>query len=79
MQRYVSPTDPLVAELVDRLDPDQREAFEERAGIVQFDAGLPRDLMPKHWPCLMCSAATRPYCPASLSWRLNWMAAPNGC
>ena len=43
MQRYVSPTDPLVAELVDRLDPDQREAFEERAGIVQFDAGLPRD------------------------------------
>jgi hypothetical protein len=39
---YVIPTDPLVAELADRLDPNQREAFEERAGIVQFDAGLPR-------------------------------------
>jgi hypothetical protein len=42
MQAYVSPTDPLVAELLTRLDPDQREAFEERAGLVQFDAGLPR-------------------------------------
>ena len=39
---YVIPSDPLVAELVAGLDPNQREAFEERAGIVQFDAGLPR-------------------------------------
>ena len=39
---YVTPSDPLVAELVAGLDPDQREQFEERAGIVQFDAGLPR-------------------------------------
>jgi hypothetical protein len=39
---YVTPSDPLVAELVAGLDPNQREAWEERAGIVQFDAGLPR-------------------------------------
>jgi hypothetical protein len=39
---YLTPTDPLVAELADRLDQNQREDFEERAGIVQFDAGLPR-------------------------------------
>jgi hypothetical protein len=45
---YVSPTDPLVAELVERLDPCQREAFEERAGIMQFDGQLPRG----HAECL---------------------------
>ncbi len=42
MQAYVSPTDPLVTELVERLDASQREDFEERAGIMQFDGGLPR-------------------------------------
>ena len=39
---YVTPTDPLVAELVERLDANQREDFEERAAIMQFDGGLPR-------------------------------------
>ena len=39
---YVTPTDPLVAELVERLDASQREDFEERAGIMQFDGQLPR-------------------------------------
>ena len=42
MQVYVSPTDPLVAELVERLDASQREAWEERAAIMQFDGQLPR-------------------------------------
>jgi hypothetical protein len=42
MEAYVSPTDPLVAELVERLDASQREAWEERAGIMQFDGQLPR-------------------------------------
>lgn len=42
MQAYVSPTDPLVAELVERLDASQREAWEERAGIIQFDGQLSR-------------------------------------
>ena len=36
------PIDPLVATLVDRLNDNLREAFEERAGILEFEAGLPR-------------------------------------
>ncbi len=39
---YVSPTDPLVAELVTRLDDALREDFEERAGIMEVDDQLPR-------------------------------------
>jgi hypothetical protein len=48
MQAYVSPTDPLVAELVERLDASQREAWEERSAIMQFDGQLPRG----HAECL---------------------------
>ena len=48
MQAYISPTDPLVAELVERLDASQREAWEERAAIMQFDGGLIRG----HAECL---------------------------
>lgn len=36
------PLDALVADLVKRLDENHREWFEERAGIVEFDAGHPR-------------------------------------
>ena len=43
-----SPVDPIVQTLVARLDADLREAFEERAGIVQFDAGTSR----AHAECL---------------------------
>ena len=32
----------IVADLLNRLDADCREAFEERAGIMEFDAGLNR-------------------------------------
>lgn len=39
---------PLVAELVNRLDANLREAFEERAGILEFEALLPRG----HAECL---------------------------
>jgi hypothetical protein len=35
------PLDPLVAEMVERLNPNYREWFEERAGILEFDAGYP--------------------------------------
>lgn len=42
MQAYVTPTDPLVAELVGRLDSNLREDFEERAGIMEVDGQLPR-------------------------------------
>jgi hypothetical protein len=35
-----TPVDPLVAEMVELLDADQREEFEERAGIIEFDGQL---------------------------------------
>jgi len=34
---------PLVAEIVDRLSEDHRELWEERAAIIQYDAGYSRD------------------------------------
>ena len=42
------PMDALVAEVVDLLDARLREEFEERAGILEFDAGYPRG----HAECL---------------------------
>lgn len=39
---------PIVSELVARLDDNLREAFEERAGIMEFDGGLARE----HAECL---------------------------
>jgi hypothetical protein len=33
----------VVSELIERLDADVRELFEERAGIVEFEGGLPRE------------------------------------
>ena len=74
---YVTPTDPLVAELVERLDASQREAWEERAAIMQFDGQLPRGHA-SAWRCSTCCVGIHRCCPASLSWRLNWMAR-NGC
>jgi hypothetical protein len=38
----------IVEELLKRLNEDQREEFEERAGIMQYDGGLTRD----HAECL---------------------------
>jgi hypothetical protein len=40
----MTPLEPIVEALVSRLDANLREAFEERAGILQFEAGKPRDL-----------------------------------
>jgi len=40
----MTPLEPIVEALVSRLNTDLREAFEERAGILQFEAGKPRDL-----------------------------------
>lgn len=42
------PIDPLVAEIVDQLDEDLREEFEERAGIVEYDGNMAR----AHAECL---------------------------
>ena len=35
---------PTVTDFVERLDEGLREAFEERAAILEFDAGIQRDL-----------------------------------
>lgn len=42
------PTDSLVADLVAKLDDNLLEAFEERAGIMEYEANLPR----AHAECL---------------------------
>ncbi len=43
-----NPLDPLVADMVNALDDDLREEFEERAGIMTFSGLLPR----AHAECL---------------------------
>ncbi len=37
-------TDPIVSDLVALLDDDLREAYEERAAIMNFDGGVDREL-----------------------------------
>ena len=37
-----------IIEMLDRLEPDLREDYEERAAIMEYDGGLPRD----HAECL---------------------------
>lgn len=38
------PIDPIVGDLLSRLNENLREEFEERAAILEFDANLPRRL-----------------------------------
>ena len=33
----------LIADLLERLEPERRYEFEERAGAIEFDSGVPRD------------------------------------
>jgi hypothetical protein len=40
----MKPIHPIVEALLSRLGENDREAFEERAGIMQFEAGHPREL-----------------------------------
>jgi hypothetical protein len=40
--RYVQPLDADVAHAVAHFDEGDREAFEERAAIFEYDGGLPR-------------------------------------
>lgn len=35
---------PIVTDFVNRLDENRREAYEERAAVMQFEAGIERDL-----------------------------------
>ena len=44
----VQPIDPLVAEIFNTLDNNLKEAFLERASIIEFDSNLPR----AHAECL---------------------------
>jgi len=48
MSTYPKPRNEIVADLLHHLDERQRETYEERAGILVFDAGLSRD----HAECL---------------------------
>ena len=48
MQNRITPQDALVADLVTRLDTEQREDIEERAGIIEFEAQVSRG----HAECL---------------------------
>jgi hypothetical protein len=48
MNAYSEPQDEIVAVLLQLLDEGQRDAFEERAGIIEFSAGLSRG----HAECL---------------------------
>ncbi len=44
----VQPIDPLVADIFNTLTQDRKEAFLERASIIEFDSNLPR----AHAECL---------------------------
>ena len=44
MAAYPEPQHPILADLLCRLDECQREAYEERAGILTFEAGVDRPL-----------------------------------
>jgi len=48
MQKPTPPVDALVANMVNLLDDNQREEFEERAAIIEFEAKVPR----AHAECL---------------------------
>ncbi|MQM29884.1 MAG: hypothetical protein CRU78_04755 [Candidatus Accumulibacter phosphatis] len=48
MQNHPIPKDAIVIEMAERLDADDREAFEERAAIIEYDGQLPR----AHAECL---------------------------
>ena len=52
---HKSPVDELVADMINFLDAGQREDFEERAGIIEFDAKLSRG----HAECLALLAVLR--------------------
>ena len=51
------PIDSIVADVVNQLDADLREDFEERAGVMEFDAQLPR----AHAECLALIDLLRRY------------------
>ena len=57
MQNRITPCDAIVADLVKLLDDGQREDFEERAGIIEFDSQVSRG----HAECLALLDVLRRY------------------
>lgn len=66
-QSRIKPTDAIVADIVSKLDDDLREDFEERSGIIEFEAKVPRahaeclaliDLLRRHPEVLINAAAS---------------------
>ena len=66
-QNSTTPTDAIVADIVSKLDDNLREDFEERAGIIEFDAKLSRghaeclallDVLRRHPEVLINAAAS---------------------
>ena len=62
----IKPTDAIVADIVNQLDDDLREDFDERSAIIEFEAKVPRahaealaliDLLRRH-PEVLIDAGT---------------------
>lgn len=67
---YPTPVDPRVAMLVDALDPCQREAFEERAAIIEYgSSGISRK--EAEVEALLEVLASSPPSPAARIFRLD--------
>ena len=65
MSEFPEPLDRDVAEALAGLTPDQREAFEERAAILEYDAGLPRRTAERRALAEVLAQARRPTAPPS--------------
>ena len=63
--QFPEPLDRDVAEALAGLTPDQREAFEERAAILEYDAGLPRRTAERRALAEVLAQARRPTAPPS--------------
>ena len=57
MQNRITPHDEMIADLITLLNAGQREDFEERAGIIEFDAQVSRN----HAECLALLDVLRRY------------------
>lgn len=60
MSQFPEPLDRDVAEALSGLTPDQREAFEERAAILEYDAGIPRRTAERQALAEVLALARRP-------------------
>lgn len=63
--QFPVPLDRDVAEALAGLTSDQREAFEERAAILEYDAGFPRRTAERRALAEVLAQARRPTAPPS--------------